>query len=541
MDLHQVKRLYHTLRYLKITQFYHQIKYRLVKPKRLANTWKGDFAQVDLVEFPEKQETLRFENEKWSFSFLNLKHSFSQDSIDWSFGHYGILWAYNLNYFDWLHQPGMSKKKGIETLRKFYATPAAKNSLILHPYPTSLRIINTAKFISKWNIKEDWLYYEIVSDLKFLSGRLEYHLLANHLLENAFALYIGGLITNQIEFTRKGKKLLVCELKKQILKDGMHFERSPMYHLIILERLLDALNIARVIGDDLESLLRSFAVRMTGLAMNWEDLDRIPMMQDSAYNIALFVPTILEYSKRLLDEDYPFKVNDLMDSGYRRLDSGNFSLFANVGSIKPLYQPGHAHADELNFELFYKGVPVIVDPGISTYEKNDSRQDERSTISHNCITIDGQNSSDVWSGFRVGKKAHVHLFSDHGLIKASHNGFKDCIVSRMWWYSDNGDLLILDEVAMSNSETNSLSKGRLHFHPDLSLQLENDVSVKVGNELLIEFSSSFKEIPEIYIGDYSYAQGYNRLRKAKVVTYSFNDQIKITIREAGKKNIISHR
>ena len=42
--------------------------------------------------------------------------------------------------------------------------------------------------------------------------------------------------------------------------------------------------------------------------MNWEDLDRIPMMQDSAYDIALTVHEVLNYSKSLLGEDYPFKV-----------------------------------------------------------------------------------------------------------------------------------------------------------------------------------------------------------------------------------------
>ena len=227
MDLHQIKRLYHTLKHLKFTQVYHQIKYRLVKPKRVATPRDGAFAQVDLVDFPKKQKSLSIGEDMWSFSFLNLEQSFFQDSIDWSFPDYGMLWTYNLNYFDWLHQTGMSKELGLETLSRFYSIPAEKNPIILHPYPTSLRIINTAKFISMWDIKEDWLYYELVSDLKFLCGRLEYHLLANHLLENAFALYIGGLITNQGEFIQKGKKLLVRELKEQVLSDGMHYERSP--------------------------------------------------------------------------------------------------------------------------------------------------------------------------------------------------------------------------------------------------------------------------------------------------------------------------
>ena len=84
-----------------------------------------------------------------------------------------------------------------------------------------------------------------------------------------------------------------------------------MYHLIILERLLDAHNFAKAVGDDLEPVLKSYAVKMTGLAMNWKDLDRIPMMQDSAYDIALAVPKILEYSKSLLGDDYPSKSNDL--------------------------------------------------------------------------------------------------------------------------------------------------------------------------------------------------------------------------------------
>ena len=85
MDLNQVKRLYHTLKYLKFTQVYHRIKYRLVKPKRVATHWEGSFAQVDLVDFPEKQMSLSLSNDVWSFSFLNLEKSFSEESLDWSF------------------------------------------------------------------------------------------------------------------------------------------------------------------------------------------------------------------------------------------------------------------------------------------------------------------------------------------------------------------------------------------------------------------------------------------------------------------------
>jgi hypothetical protein len=531
MDFNQVKRLFYTLKHLKSTQVYHQIKFRLVKPKRVATLWEGSFAQVDLVDFPEKQTSLSLSNDVWSFRFLNLEKSFTEESLDWSFADYGMLWTYNLNYFDWLYQSGMFKEQGLETLRQFYATPADENPIILHPYPTSLRIINTAKFISRWDIKEDWLYNELVSDLKFLSSRLEYHLLANHLLENAFALYIGGLITDQKEITQSGKKLLILELKEQVLDDGMHFERSPMYHLIILERLLDAHNFAKAVGDDLEPVLESYAVKMTGLAMNWKDLDRIPMMQDSAYDIALSVSDILEYSKRLLGQDYPSRSNDLLDSGYRRLNCENFTLFANVGSINPSYQPGHAHADELNFELFFEGKPIIVDTGVSTYEKNERRLFERSTSSHNCV-VSGSNSSDVWSGFRVGSRASVKIgVDDDQILTAEHNGY-GTITSRTFDSNVIGQMTITDELVYQSNSKGYYGKGYLHFHPDVHLEQIDEATFLINNQINLSFNSDKYNPSIIELENYSYSKGYNTLLDAKLISYSVFEQTIIQIREA---------
>lgn len=526
MDFHQIKRLYHTLKHLKFIQVYHQIKYGLIKPKRVSTPWDGVFAHVDLIDFPKKQKSLSIIEGMRSFRFLNLEQSFPYDSVDWSFGDYGMLWTYNLNYFDWLHQEGMSKEQGLETLSMFYATPAEKNPIILHPYPTSLRIINTAKFISKWDIKEGWLYQELVSDLRFLSRRLEYHLLANHLLENAFALYIGGLITNQDKVTRKGKKLLIRELKEQVLNDGMHYERSPMYHLIILERLLDALNFAKATYDDLESLLVSYAVMMTGLAKNWEDLDRIPMMQDSAYDIALTVPEVLNYSKSLLGGDYPSRSNDLKDSGYRKLNSRSFSLFANVGSIGPSYQPGHAHADELNFELFYQGIPIIVDTGTSTYENNSRRYIERSTQSHNCIMVEDKNSSDVWSSFRVGKRAKVDLKKENPLVQALSVGTNSGLtINRKW--SITKDCFIIEDQYSPNFY---MATGQLHFHPDISLVGAQKKKLVLKHKNGIKLGLKILNSEEFKLDSFEYSKGFNQTFNAIRVSYKFSEKEKIQLK-----------
>jgi len=438
-----------------------------------------------------------------------------------------MLWAYNLNYFDWLHQEGMRPEAGLESLSAFYGA-VDQNSIALHPYPTSLRIINASKFVCKWQVQEAWLHEQIVADLHLLESRLEYHLLANHLLENAFALYIGGIVTGERNFLDAGRKLLEQQLQEQILDDGMHYERSPMYHMIVLERLLDALNFAKVIDDGLVELLTTHARKMTSLAMNWNGLYRIPMMQDSAYGVALSVPILLKYSKRLLESRYPSKAATFKSSGYRISRSKTLFCFINAGSIKPNFQPGHGHADELNFELFSNGFPVIVDTGVTTYEPGIERETQRSTASHNCVTINGRNSSDVWSSFRVGKRAEVQVFEKPGEILVSRTDFTSSSRINRSFILQESQLILNEEIRGSSED---LAEGRLHFHPSFKVFAETDNSFRLEGSNGATHCLTFQGIIGAKLTDYSYSQGYNQTRKATKLEYTFkhSSRTKLTL------------
>ena len=525
MDLRQITRLYHTVRHLRFNQVYHQVKYRLVRAKRTVKSTSGTFVLHQLESSPAKTQALEVRKGRWQFRFLNLEKAFDSDHIDWSFGGHGMLWTYNLNYFDWLHQENMKPEVGLESLRAFFGA-VDQNPIALHPYPTSLRIINASKFVCKWGVQETWLHEQIVADLHMLESRLEYHLLANHLLENAFALYIGGIVTGEQNFLGAGRKLLEQQLQEQILDDGMHYERSPMYHMIILDRLLDALNFAQAIDDELIELLTTHACKMTGLAMNWNGLERIPMMQDSAYAIAPQLEDILPYAKRLLIENMPQIPRKFGQSGYRTLTSGALTLVANVGSISPNYQPGHAHADELHFELYHHGLPVVIDVGVSTYEKNERRLLERSTASHNCISW-GESSSDVWSGFRVGRRANVKLLQDtESGVVAEHNGHPQAHVQRRYESVSNHGLAITDTIVLKKP-LQEPGLGKLHLHPGLDVVKSTDREVLLSNNVNITFQSSPSMKPNIQMSTYQCAQGYNTLTESVVISYSVADEIHI--------------
>src|SRR5690606_29627104 len=117
-----------------------------------------------------------------------------------------------------------------------------ENKRVLEPYPVSLRAINIIKFFSLNKIKDDTILNNLYQELEFLNKNLEYHILGNHLLENGFALLMGGAFFNEDRWRIKAERLLLKELEEQIHIDGAHFELSPMYHKIIFFRVLELID-----------------------------------------------------------------------------------------------------------------------------------------------------------------------------------------------------------------------------------------------------------------------------------------------------------
>ncbi|MFX4377201.1 hypothetical protein ABTA44_19320, partial [Acinetobacter baumannii] len=61
------------------------------------------------------------------------------------------------------------------------------------PYPVSLRVVNTLLFHSRYPITDATVLEALQKQIDYLDHNLEYHLLANHLLENAFSLWLASI------------------------------------------------------------------------------------------------------------------------------------------------------------------------------------------------------------------------------------------------------------------------------------------------------------------------------------------------------------
>jgi hypothetical protein len=510
-----------TIKYLTSTQIFYQLRYRLkrfmrnrpfIPSKRPAPVT----LQLEMRDSISSQKSWH----DGSFTFLNVKHKFFGE-IDWNINAYGKLWVYNLNYFDYLLQKSVKPEEACIVLDSFIHN-SEKLTHGVEPYPISVRGINWIKFFCYNRIKDDRYNSLLYSHYQFLINNLEYHLLGNHLLENGFSLLFASVYFNDLKFDSIAERILRGELNEQILDDGAHFELSPMYHQIILFRILDCINLLQNNSPG-KSNLKVFLIEKAASMLGWLkevtfNNGDIPMVNDSAAGIAPTTGALLKYAQQLGVSCTP---SPLRTSGYRMIRFDDIEMLVDVGNIGPDYIPGHAHSDTFNFVLYKGGIPIIVETGTSTYENNDTRRLERSTRSHNTVLVDAKDQSEVWSSFRVGKRARVISLSEaEDSISAIHDGYKGIGVlhQRCWKWDSEG--IIIEDILRGNKKD---AEAYLHFHPDVAVDLTGG-ALNVGG-VNIQFGGEQK----IALEEYNFATGFNKTRISKKIKVSFQHTLSISI------------
>jgi len=499
-------RLLNTIKYLKVKQIYFRLFYFLRAKYRKLMRFEYIFLKVSNVTPLTLCESI--ENKYSNFtgttlSVLNLSKNF-KDKIDWNYAEHGKLWTYNLTYFEYLKE-----KEDIWLIYDFIENIQQLRDA-LEPFPISLRGINWIKFVTKYQIKNKTIDDSLYAQYYILLDNLEYHLLGNHLLENGFSLLFGAYYFQDEKLYATAKEILQQELQEQILEDGGHFELSPMYHQLMLFRLLDCINLVQNNSWKKRELLEFFTLKaqmMLSWLQNITYKDgTIPLLNDSANKIA---PTSKELFKYAYKLGITFQATPLNDSGYRKTVQGSYEAIVDIAEIGASYIPGHAHADTFNFELRIDSKPFIVDSGLSTYEVNKIRFYERSTKAHNTVEVLEKNSSEVWGGFRVANRAKVvSLQEKEDIIKATHDGYKGILHTRIWQFFEN-KVIIKDTLS---KKTQAIF--RLHFHPDI---VKDEIQKRV-------------EAKNCTITTYSFASEFNKTQQALVLEIPFTQELEVEIK-----------
>jgi len=500
-----IARYFYTIRYLKPIQVFSRVWFVLHKPSVRLVSITALRKKTGIWVSPVVRETSMLSPTR--FRFLNEEHDLSSVS-DWNNSVWEKLWLYHLHYFDDLNAADAVVRADWhrDLMARWITENPVGRGNGWEPYPISRRVVNWIKWGLAGNVLPKAAVENLAVQARFLYKRLEWHLLGNHLLANAKALIYAGLFYEGDEadhWLKKGASIFLRQLKEQVLDDGGHFERSPMYHAQVLEDILDVLNAVNAFSNcafsDREDVLRQ-CESVSGNMLEWlrtmcHPDGQIVLFNDAALGDAADLAALEEYAAHLhVVESKPqptcgpggaVRFTHLSDTGYVRVDGDDMTAFLDVASIGPDYLPGHAHADTLSFELSLGRQRVIVDSGISRYGEGPERLRQRGTAAHNTVAIDGQDSSEVWGGFRVARRAYpfdLKMDADEGIVSCAHDGYRRLAGSpvhrREWRFGAHG-LCVHDRIEGSFR----CAVGRFHFHPELEVISSSD-SCKAGKIIL---------------------------------------------------------
>jgi len=543
---------FHTLKYLKFTQLYHRVLKRFTHPK--INLIKGERADIFAQWQVQELCAQKFIN-KTDVNFLN--HPGSVNSVDdWNNEKEEKLWLYNLHYFDDLNSFGSQSRQPLQSdwIKKWIdENPAIKGGNGWESYTLSLRIVNWTKAFLSGLEADDKMLNSLAQQADFLSQDLEKHLLGNHYFVNLKALFFAGCYFKGKE---ADKWLAIAlegyesELKEQVLSDGGSFELTPMYHAIMLTDLLDLVNLFNVfpsrVSHSVVELTKQTIIKMFGWLhiMSLGD-DKVSFFNDSTFGIAPENNILRTYASKLgftvnqleIPEE-KLIIHNLQNSGYVSVKTSNMSLIADLAPVGPSYIPGHAHADSLSFELSLGESRIFVNSGTSLYGMSEERLRQRGTSAHNTVVLNDHNSSEVWSGFRVARRANIgnrvigKVLNEQTVeFSAAHSGYKkqgiNCIHHRTWAVSSTS-CEINDAI---QGEFNS-AVGALHLHPDIKVNfVDSSRCIIHSSDYEIELETIGADLSII---DSTWHPGFGIVMASKKLTLQYK-QLRVTYKINWKK------
>ena len=481
---------------------------------------EGPGSVVDLVALAAEHVQARRQLEAIavnSFKFLAVERRFRED-IAWHAPDLSRLWRYHLHYFGYGRELMLADSDGggdgVAQFRRLVTSWITANRVVQgdgwHPYTLSLRLVAWLKAAGFWAERlaepgqwRDEFTGSLRDQADHLVRQLEHDVRGNHLFENGRALLWLGLMSrgdDAADWERLGRGILEREVPEQVLTDGSHFERCPGYHFSVLLSLVELGCLYELRGRPVPSWLADAVrgLRSFGARILLPD-GTYPLIKDSAHDQLSVRPADVLHCAACWEDraaagtERATALRTILYFGRTRPPVGlaaeprgatsGFCLgrgademvVMDAGQPCPSYLPAHAHADALSFVFFAAGGPLVVDPGVYEYVAGPWRDYFRSTRAHNTVAVDGLDSSEVWSSFRVGRRAHVRLLEHRcgpGLlvVVAEHDGFARQVRGRrhrrlLAWRE--GEWLAVVDLVTGPGRAEVAS--HLHFHPDIAV------------------------------------------------------------------------
>lgn len=336
----------------------------------------------------------------------------------------------------------------------------------------------------------------------------------NHLIAEYGAMAAAGAALNWRrdgqKLQEKGVKGLCGEILTQINPDGTSVEQAFGYLPFIWElclipllitrfslpsdvsaRLTSSLEFARVvrlpdgslpkIGDDDDGRILLPFDTISRLDLVGNLLARFlqaPGLSNSAETLLLadaMMPSDDIRVATALDGEYEFP-----DGGYTVFRQEGLFVTFDHGPLGWKSIAAHGHADALSIAIFLGAVPLVVDPGVATYQDDSERRDRfRGTSYHSTVNFSTRNQSEVLGPFMWGRRARVEKQDD---------GWKcEWYTGEVHWRKVevfDHTITIQDRIAGAHAQSVFV------LHPEASLKLDGVRAIASNGNASAHFQST---------------------------------------------------
>jgi len=499
--LGRIARLVRTVRHLRPRQLAHlglRRARRQSPPPTEAPRWRPDGAEPVLAALGALgpvggDAAARTHAQAW---LEGRVHGLGLDvpwSGDWTMKGPSPLWRYHLLYHDhladlaWLahtEADGPALRALVDALDGFARAWGRGGTPAWDAYPVSVRLVNWMRILAwcgtRLPAETRWaLEHGVGVHALHLARNLEWHLDANHLLRDAWAIALARLV---VEPGGLPDRLFERILAEQVLADGWHEERSPMYHARAVRDAIELADASAAAGLPLDAATRARIASMTD-ALPWmlRADGSLWALNDTAQDLGVALGPLVARATSAADGGRHF--DDALATVLVDGATGD-RLRIDRGGPAPAHQPAHAHAGALAVEWDVGGVPCLVDRGVSGYDGDPWRAWLRSTAAHNTVVVGGRDQSEMWATFRVGGRAVVRTDA-----REDSAGAFSIRMRCAGWASRNAEharevrregrrLTIEDRVAGAGGMS---LEGFLHLHPAWEVERLPDDELRLSH------------------------------------------------------------
>ena len=377
----------------------------------------------------------------------------------------------------------------------------------------------------------------------------DFHRQSNWGVLQDHGLYLLGVYFDSAAWRKLAAERLTENLYLQVMRDGSHWEQSPMYHCEVLHCAIDTLTIAVQNGFTLpESFVQRTHDMCTALAKWLKPNGRLVCQSDSddtdardivAQGALLFDDATLKFAAgETLFAENLWDFGTACVQKYAHLsaqapaiastalpDSGNYMLRSDTSASAAFLHmhcgclgSGHGHADLLHLDISANGEDILIDSGRYTYVNTPLRRALKLAAAHNTTRVDGEDFSECIDSWGYSKLAQPikgeHTFTKTAdYLSGAHLGYmhKGIFTQRKVVFVKPDIFVVFDQFFAIGKHA---YEQNFHFGAG-ALSLQNNTAVWQGEKTAAQVH--FAGEVSVQTARAPYSQDYNALCEGDVI------------------------